>query len=184
LKGKPYSQVTDFTAVPDNVLKAQEQKTAQIAQLKSSKVIVKQVNMSLGQAIPHFMRWYRSERRLSKPGRWVFPSPKNDGPRTTVQKSHTRAVRGVQKKDGNYEGGCGIQCRLYDMRHTFATRFAPASCVAARPLRSRRCGDAQQVRTSVAARYGPRDGVVRGSSINCAPSFSRDAGGISGSQRH
>jgi hypothetical protein len=61
LKGKPYTQVTDFAAVPDNVLKAQEQKAAQIAQLKSGKVLVKQVNMSLGQAIPHFMRWYRSE---------------------------------------------------------------------------------------------------------------------------
>jgi hypothetical protein len=31
----------------------------------------------------------------------------------------TRAPRGH-----DYQRGCGIECRLYDMRHTFATRFA------------------------------------------------------------
>lgn len=66
------------------------------------------------------------QRRLSVPGVWVFPSPKNEGPRTTLQKAHERATRGKINKDGRYEGGCGIECRLYDMRHTFATRFALA----------------------------------------------------------
>ena len=65
-------------------------------------------------------------RRLSIPGVWVFPSSKNDGPRTTLQKAHQRATRGKKTKDGKCEGGCGIECRLYDMRHTFATRFALA----------------------------------------------------------
>ncbi len=66
------------------------------------------------------------QRRLSQPGHWVFPSPKNNGPRTTLQKSHERATRGRKTNTGDYEGGCRIQCRLYDMRHTFATRFALA----------------------------------------------------------
>lgn len=66
------------------------------------------------------------KRRLSTPGVWVFPSSRNEGPRTTLQKAHQRARRGRKKKDGKYEGGCGIDCRLYDMRHTFATRFALA----------------------------------------------------------
>lgn len=66
------------------------------------------------------------ERRLSIPGVWVFPSSKNGGPRTTLQKAHTRATRGKKNRKGQYEGGCGIGCRLYDMRHTFATRFALA----------------------------------------------------------
>ena len=64
------------------------------------------------------------ERRLSIQGVWVFPSSKNDGPRTTLQKAHERATRGKKNKKGQYERGCGIECRLYDMRHTFATRFA------------------------------------------------------------
>lgn len=66
------------------------------------------------------------ERRLSIPSMWVFPSSKNDGPRTTLQKAHIRATRGKKNNKGQYEGGCGIECRLYDMRHTFATRFALA----------------------------------------------------------
>jgi integrase len=66
------------------------------------------------------------ERRLSVPGVWVFPSTKNDGPRTTLQKAHERATRGKCTEVGRYEGGCGVICRLYDMRHTFATRFALA----------------------------------------------------------
>jgi integrase len=66
------------------------------------------------------------QRRLSVPGVWVFPSSKNDGRRTTLQKAHRRATRGRKTKDGKCEGGCGIECRLYDMRHTFATRFALA----------------------------------------------------------
>lgn len=65
-------------------------------------------------------------RRLANLGVWVFPSPKNDGPRKTLQKAHERAIRGKKNKGGKYEGGCGIECRLYDMRHTFATRFALA----------------------------------------------------------
>ena len=65
-------------------------------------------------------------RRLSKPGVWVFPSPKNDGPRTTLQKAHRHATRGRLNKQGKFEIGCGVECRLYDMRHTFATRFALA----------------------------------------------------------
>ncbi len=65
-------------------------------------------------------------RRLSVPGVWAFPSSKNDGPCTTLQKAHQRATHGKRNKEGKYQGGCGIQCRLYDMRHTFATRFALA----------------------------------------------------------
>lgn len=52
-------------------------------------------------------------RRLFVPNRWLFPSPKNDGPRTTLQ-----------KKQEEVREACGVDCRLYDMRHTFATRFA------------------------------------------------------------
>jgi integrase len=65
-------------------------------------------------------------RRLSTPGDWIFPSSKNDGPRTTLQKAHTNSTRGRLNKEGKFEGGCGVECRLYDMRHTFATRFALA----------------------------------------------------------
>lgn len=65
-------------------------------------------------------------RRLSTPGLWVFPSPKHDGPRTTLQKSHEYATRGRKNRQGQYEGGCAVACRLYDMRHTFATRYALA----------------------------------------------------------
>lgn len=54
-------------------------------------------------------------RRLAEPRLWVFPSTKNDNHRLTLQKAHERA-----------ELGCGIKCRLYDFRHTFATRFALA----------------------------------------------------------
>jgi integrase len=66
------------------------------------------------------------ERRLSTPGVWVFPSSKNDGPRTTLQKAHQQAIHGKKTRSGEYAGGCEIECRLYDMRHTFATRFALA----------------------------------------------------------
>jgi integrase len=66
------------------------------------------------------------ERCLSVPGVWVFPSTKNNGPRTTLQKAHQRAISRKRNNDGKPEGGCRIQCRLYDMRPTFATRFAPA----------------------------------------------------------
>lgn len=52
-------------------------------------------------------------RRLCLPGKWVFPSSKINGPRTTLQKKHESAVE-----------RSGVVCRLYDMRHTFATRFA------------------------------------------------------------
>jgi integrase len=65
-------------------------------------------------------------RRLTEPGLWIFPSSKNDDHRTTLQKSHERVVRGKKNRGGDYEGGCGVACRLYDMRHTFATRFALA----------------------------------------------------------
>jgi integrase len=80
---------------------------------------------------------------------WVFPSPKNKGPRTTLQKAHMNAIRGRKNTQGKWfktrceietpqsqppvsalshskEGGSGVDCRLYDMRHTFATRFALA----------------------------------------------------------
>ena len=59
-------------------------------------------------------------RRLSVPGTWVFPSVKVDGPRATLQKAHERTVRQVRAKLPNF------RCRIYDMRHTFATRFALA----------------------------------------------------------
>ena len=53
------------------------------------------------------------QRRLFAPGSpWVFPSPKKVGPRTTIQKKHEAAVK-----------LSGVECRPYDMRHTFATRF-------------------------------------------------------------
>jgi hypothetical protein len=65
-------------------------------------------------------------RRLATPGTWVFPSSKIDGPRTTLQKAHEQAIKGQRNKQGQYEGGCGVQCRIYDFRHTFATRFATA----------------------------------------------------------
>ena len=65
-------------------------------------------------------------RRLSRPGLWVFPSSKNNGRRTTLQKAHVHATRGRKNSNGEYEGGSGVECRLYDMRHTFATRFALA----------------------------------------------------------
>jgi hypothetical protein len=60
-------------------------------------------------------------RRLSKPGVWVFPSIKNDGPRRTVQKSHERVTRGNKESEG-------IRGRLSAVRHEahFATRFALA----------------------------------------------------------
>lgn len=54
-------------------------------------------------------------RRLAESRLWVFPSTKNSNHRLTLQKAHERAVH-----------GCGIQCRIYDFRHTFATRFALA----------------------------------------------------------
>jgi integrase len=66
------------------------------------------------------------ERRLATPGVWVFPSSKIDGPRTTLQKSHERVTRGKENNRGEYKDGCSVECRLYDFRHTFATRFALA----------------------------------------------------------
>jgi integrase len=65
-------------------------------------------------------------RRLKTSGLWVFPSTKNKGHRTTLQKSHERVTRGKKGKDGECTGGCGVKCRIYDFRHTFATRFALA----------------------------------------------------------
>jgi integrase len=80
-------------------------------------------------------------RRLSKRGPWVFPSSKNDFHRTTLQKAHEYATRGVKdKKTGEYVGGCRVGCRLYDMRHTFATRFALAGGL--RPVLSKIPGHA------------------------------------------
>jgi integrase len=64
-------------------------------------------------------------RRLARPGLWVFPSPKLAGQRrTTLQKSHEIVTRGRLDRNGKRDGGCGVPCRIYDMRHTFATRFA------------------------------------------------------------
>jgi hypothetical protein len=68
-------------------------------------------------------------RRLSKPGVWVSPSTKVSGPPTTLQKGHHRATRGRKKSDCRFEGGCGIECRLYDMCATLlplALRWAAA----------------------------------------------------------
>jgi integrase len=66
-------------------------------------------------------------RRLSIPGRWVFPSSKlPNEPRTTLQKAHERITRGRKIGLDEYEGGTGVKCRIYDFRHTFATRFALA----------------------------------------------------------
>ena len=65
-------------------------------------------------------------RRLATPGTWVFPSQRISGPRTTLQKAHELATKGRRTREGKYEGGSGVQCRLYDFRHTFATRFAVA----------------------------------------------------------
>ncbi|MGA7411711.1 MAG: tyrosine-type recombinase/integrase [Bryobacteraceae bacterium] len=66
------------------------------------------------------------QRRLASSGVWVFPSPKMNGPRTTLQKAHQLTVRGRRDREGTYRGGSGVECRLYDFRHTFATRFALA----------------------------------------------------------
>jgi integrase len=69
--------------------------------------------------------------RLAKLGLWVFPSSKKPkkpsdppGRRTTLQKSHEQITRGRKDGEGKRDGGIGLACRLYDMRHTFATRFA------------------------------------------------------------
>ena len=42
------------------------------------------------------------------------------------QGTSARDSGGKKNKEGKYEGGYGVECRLYDMRHTFATRFALA----------------------------------------------------------
>jgi integrase len=47
-------------------------------------------------------------RRLSTPGVWVFPSPKNQGPRTTLQKSQEQAARGSKNEEGSYEGAAAL----------------------------------------------------------------------------
>lgn len=87
-------------------------------------------------------------RRLATTGIWVFPSSRNGGPRRTLQKSHQFATRGRKGgADGN-QNGCGIDCRLYDMRHTFATRFALAG--GSLPVLARILGHAD---LSLLARY-------------------------------
>lgn len=59
------------------------------------------------------------ERRMNNASMWLFPSArlkqrKNiDAPIVTLQKAHEAVVRQI-----------GLQCRMYDFRHTFATRFA------------------------------------------------------------
>ena len=60
----------------------------------------------------------------TEPEPWVFPSPKNDGPTY-----HTSEITGIcdprsQEENRRLRAGCGVECRPYDMRHTFATRFA------------------------------------------------------------
>ena len=60
-RGKPYSQVTGFEAVQENVLKAQTLRTAHLEQLRAGKIVVKHKSAPLSHAIPHFVRWYRSE---------------------------------------------------------------------------------------------------------------------------
>lgn len=52
--------------------------------------------------------------RLSKPGKWVFPSrSKKGGHVTTIQKAHEKVMRQL-----------GFHAVAYDARHTFATRHA------------------------------------------------------------
>src|SRR5579872_4435344 len=55
-------------------------------------------------------------RRLATPSAWVFPSSKNAAPRTTLQKAHKHATRGRLNRQAGPEGGCGVNCRLYERK--------------------------------------------------------------------
>jgi site-specific recombinase XerD len=58
------------------------------------------------------------ERRKDGKSRWMFPSRKKLGtPIQSVQKAHEWVVAQT-----------GIQCRIYDFRHTYATRLAVRGC--------------------------------------------------------
>jgi integrase len=53
-------------------------------------------------------------RRMALSGDWLFPSARKDGTHTvTLQKAHEKVLAKL-----------GLHWRIYDMRHTFATRFA------------------------------------------------------------
>lgn len=71
------------------------------------------------------------ERRMSLPGPWLFPSNKLDGHVTTLQKQHEAVVKAT-----------GIQCRIYDHRHTFATRFATNRSIGSMPTLAKILGHA------------------------------------------
>ena len=59
------------------------------------------------QTYPIFMR------RMALKGEWLFPSTRKDGThKVTLQKVHEKVL-----------GKLGLHWRIYDMRHTFATRF-------------------------------------------------------------
>jgi integrase len=59
------------------------------------------------------------EKRMQGSSQWLFPSQrqlqrkKTDEHIVTLQKPHEAVVQAIK-----------LQCRIYDMRHTFATRFA------------------------------------------------------------
>lgn len=58
------------------------------------------------------------ERRKDGKSRWMFPSTRRKGaPITTLQKAHEWVVART-----------GIPCRIYDFRHTYATRLAVRGC--------------------------------------------------------
>ena len=59
------------------------------------------------QTLPIFIR------RMNLPSVWLFPSSRKDGHVVTIQKAHEWV-----------EAQTKINCRPYDLRHTFATRFA------------------------------------------------------------
>ncbi len=61
LNGQPYSRITDLKAVPENIVKANAERTAHIEELKKGKPVIRRAITSLDQAIPKFMSWYRGE---------------------------------------------------------------------------------------------------------------------------
>ena len=71
-------------------------------------------------------------RRLSVPGVWVFPSTKNHGPRTTLQKAHQRATSGEGNKDGNMKAvaAFNVGCTICDTRsrHDLPSRAGRCRC--------------------------------------------------------
>jgi Phage integrase SAM-like domain len=70
-KGRLYSQVTDFGAVPENVLKAQALRAVHIEQVKAGKQLTKRSNVAFREAISHFIRWYLSEHPRGGKCKWA-----------------------------------------------------------------------------------------------------------------